>query len=257
MHQDQPIPFNRAAIEGNELAYIQQALERGHTSSGGEFVKRAEEILLAEFSAPGRAADDLVHVGSRADCPDAGSPAGRHGDRAVVHVHDDGARVRPAGREDQVLRHRAGDVGPRHRAPQVAARRDGARGRAGALRGRRVRHRRDAQGARRLAGRRGDRGQRARTLRPVERAAARHLGRFATQSFHDTKNIVCGEGGALVVNDPARRRPGPRALREGHQPPGVLPRPGRQVLVEGHRVVVRAGQRAGGIPHGAAREGAT
>jgi dTDP-4-amino-4,6-dideoxygalactose transaminase len=28
------------------------------------------------------------------------------------------------------------------------------------------------------------------------------LGRFATQSFHDTKNIVCGEGGALVVNDP-------------------------------------------------------
>jgi dTDP-4-amino-4,6-dideoxygalactose transaminase len=29
------------------------------------------------------------------------------------------------------------------------------------------------------------------------------LGRLATQSFHDTKNISCGEGGALVVNDPA------------------------------------------------------
>ncbi|MGI8711392.1 MAG: DegT/DnrJ/EryC1/StrS family aminotransferase, partial [Acidimicrobiales bacterium] len=29
------------------------------------------------------------------------------------------------------------------------------------------------------------------------------LGRFATQSFHDTKNIVCGEGGALVLNDAA------------------------------------------------------
>src|SRR5690606_36282082 len=29
------------------------------------------------------------------------------------------------------------------------------------------------------------------------------LGRFATFSFHDTKNFVCGEGGALVVNDPA------------------------------------------------------
>ncbi len=28
------------------------------------------------------------------------------------------------------------------------------------------------------------------------------LGRFATQSFHDTKNFVCGEGGALVLNDP-------------------------------------------------------
>jgi dTDP-4-amino-4,6-dideoxygalactose transaminase len=29
------------------------------------------------------------------------------------------------------------------------------------------------------------------------------LGRLATQSFHDTKNITCGEGGALIVNDPA------------------------------------------------------
>jgi dTDP-4-amino-4,6-dideoxygalactose transaminase len=29
------------------------------------------------------------------------------------------------------------------------------------------------------------------------------LGSLATQSFHETKNITCGEGGALVVNDPA------------------------------------------------------
>jgi dTDP-4-amino-4,6-dideoxygalactose transaminase len=27
------------------------------------------------------------------------------------------------------------------------------------------------------------------------------LGRLATQSFHDTKNLACGEGGALVIND--------------------------------------------------------
>lgn len=27
------------------------------------------------------------------------------------------------------------------------------------------------------------------------------IGTFATQSFHETKNITCGEGGALVVND--------------------------------------------------------
>ena len=27
------------------------------------------------------------------------------------------------------------------------------------------------------------------------------LGRMATQSFHDTKNLGCGEGGALVIND--------------------------------------------------------
>jgi dTDP-4-amino-4,6-dideoxygalactose transaminase len=37
------------------------------------------------------------------------------------------------------------------------------------------------------------------------RYKGRHLGTFgcmATQSFHETKNITCGEGGALLVNDP-------------------------------------------------------
>lgn len=29
------------------------------------------------------------------------------------------------------------------------------------------------------------------------------LGKLATQSFHETKNFTCGEGGALLVNDPA------------------------------------------------------
>lgn len=28
------------------------------------------------------------------------------------------------------------------------------------------------------------------------------FGELATQSFHDTKNVTCGEGGALIVNDP-------------------------------------------------------
>ena len=29
------------------------------------------------------------------------------------------------------------------------------------------------------------------------------FGRLATQSFHETKNFTCGEGGALLINDPA------------------------------------------------------
>jgi len=29
------------------------------------------------------------------------------------------------------------------------------------------------------------------------------FGALATQSFHETKNVICGEGGALVVNDPS------------------------------------------------------
>ena len=38
------------------------------------------------------------------------------------------------------------------------------------------------------------------------RYQGRYLGTFgalATQSFHETKNVICGEGGALVINDPA------------------------------------------------------
>jgi dTDP-4-amino-4,6-dideoxygalactose transaminase len=31
------------------------------------------------------------------------------------------------------------------------------------------------------------------------------LGRLSTLSFHETKNLSCGEGGALVINDPALR----------------------------------------------------
>src|SRR5579872_4252456 len=36
------------------------------------------------------------------------------------------------------------------------------------------------------------------------RYKGRYLGTFgclATQSFHETKNVICGEGGALVIND--------------------------------------------------------
>jgi dTDP-4-amino-4,6-dideoxygalactose transaminase len=29
------------------------------------------------------------------------------------------------------------------------------------------------------------------------------LGRLATLSFHETKNVTCGEGGAIVINDPS------------------------------------------------------
>ena len=29
------------------------------------------------------------------------------------------------------------------------------------------------------------------------------LGKMATQSFHETKNITCGEGGAIILNDPS------------------------------------------------------
>ena len=59
-------------------------------------------------------------------------------------------------------------------------------------------------------------------------------------SFHETKNVICGEGGALLINDPALRRARRDHLGEGHEPQPVLPRRGRQVHVDGRRLVVSA-----------------
>ena len=142
MHQDQPIPFNRAAIEGDELDYIQQALERGHTSSGGEFAKRAEEILLAEFSAQ--------EVLLTTSCTSALELSAlmldlQPGDTVIVPSFTftttalafarQGAKIKFCDIEPGTL-----GLDPEHL--RVAARRHGPRGRAGALRRRRVRHRR-------------------------------------------------------------------------------------------------------------------
>ena len=203
----------------------------------------------------GGAADDLVHVGARAVGDDARPRTGRHRRRAVVHVHQHRAGVRPAGRPAGVLRHRAArpwastrstsrrcSTTPCARSWWCTTPASPATWRAS---------------ARVLADWpdvRADRGQRP---RPVRHAGATQplgsLGRFAALSFHETKNFVCGEGGALLLNDAARRRPRAGALRQGHQPAGVPARPGRQVHLEGHRLVVRALRRARGVPARPAR----
>ena len=56
-----------------------------------------------------------------------------------------------------------------------------------------------------------------------------HRRTWRRSRFHETKNIISGEGGALLVNDPRFVRAGRDHPREGHQPQPVLPRPGRQV----------------------------
>src|SRR6516225_1380540 len=39
------IPFNRAALVGNEFRYIAQALEQGHISGDGHFTRKCHEFL--------------------------------------------------------------------------------------------------------------------------------------------------------------------------------------------------------------------
>ena len=195
------IPFNRPALEGNELDYVRVAMEGGHTSSAGEFSVKvaaalraemgAEEVLLTtsctsalELSAllldlqPG----DTVIVPSFTFTTTALAYA-RSGARLLfcdieprtlgmdpAHLEtllDDSVRA-------VVLVHYAGiacDVDGIRKVlkdrPDVVVIEDNAHG---------------------LFGRWRD--------QPLG-----SLGRFATQSFHDTKNFVSGEGGALVINE--------------------------------------------------------
>ncbi len=65
---------------------------------------------------------------------------------------------------------------------------------------------------------------------------------MAALSFHETKNIISGEGGALLINDRPLRRPGRDHLGEGDQPEPVLPGPGGQVHLGRSRFVLPAGE---------------
>jgi dTDP-4-amino-4,6-dideoxygalactose transaminase len=194
------IPFNRAAVEGRELEYMQQAIQSGHTAAGGSFATKAArfladqtgaaEVLLTtsctsalELSAMildlGPA--DTVIVPSFTFTTTALAYA-RQGARLLFcdiepstlgldpeHLEtllDDSVRA-------VVVVHYAGvacDIeGVRTvlaDRPDIALIEDNAHGLFGSWQG-----------------------------QPLG-----SLGRFAAQSFHETKNIVCGEGGALLIN---------------------------------------------------------
>lgn len=195
------IPFNRTAVEGQELDYVQQSITGGHPGSGGEFSARAaailadltgaEEVLLTtsctsalELSAmmldvkPGdtvivpsftftTTALAFVRQGARLVFCDI-EPTTLGMDPAhLATLLDDTVRA-------VVIVHYAGvacDVdGVREvlrDRPDITLVEDNAHGLLGTYRG-----------------------------RPLG-----SFGRFASQSFHETKNFVCGEGGALLLND--------------------------------------------------------
>jgi dTDP-4-amino-4,6-dideoxygalactose transaminase len=197
------IPFNRASIEGNELEYLKQSLESGHTASSGPFTTRASEILQAwsgaedvllttsctsalELSAlmldlkPG----DTVIVPSFTFTTTALAFARQGAQLLFCDIEPDTLGL-DAGHLESLMDGSVRAVVPVHYAgvacdiegvrkalvdrPDVSVIEDNAHG---------------------LFGRWND--------QPLG-----SLGRFSTLSFHETKNITCGEGGALVLNDPA------------------------------------------------------
>jgi dTDP-4-amino-4,6-dideoxygalactose transaminase len=194
------IPFNRPGQAGLEFAYLAQAIRDGHTSCGGPYSQRVEELLAKELA--------TYSVLLTTSCTDALEmtalllgvgpgdtvvvPSFTFTSTALAYVRQ-GARIRFCDIEPETMgldpEHLAAlmddtvrAIVPVHYAgvpcrideilevaapfPDAAVVEDNAHGLFGSLRG-----------------------------KPLGT-----FGRFATLSFHETKNFICGEGGALVIN---------------------------------------------------------
>jgi dTDP-4-amino-4,6-dideoxygalactose transaminase len=196
------IPFNRPCLVGHELTYIADAILKGHSAGDGSYTKRCHQLLEKELAAPKvllttscthalemaalllniRPGDEVV-VPSFTFVSTINAFVLRGAKPVFVDVRPDTLNMDEAllpavitSRTKAILPvHYAGvgcemdficETARRHGVPVVE---DNAHGLFGRYKGR-------------LLG---------------------TFGALATQSFHETKNIICGEGGALVVNDPA------------------------------------------------------
>jgi dTDP-4-amino-4,6-dideoxygalactose transaminase len=196
-----PVWFNRPAVTGRELEYMREALASGHISGDGSFTERCHRLLAELIGAP-RAflTTSCTHAleiamllldlkpGDEVICPSftfvstANAIALRGATPVFVDVRADTlnlderlleAAITPQTRAIMVV-HYAGiscemdtilEIAKRHALMVVE---DNAHGLFGRYKGR--------------------------TLGS--------LGAVSTLSFHETKNLTCGEGGAIVVNEP-------------------------------------------------------
>jgi dTDP-4-amino-4,6-dideoxygalactose transaminase len=197
------IPFNRPEVAGRELELVAEAITGGHTSSGGPFSKQAGtliqeatdagEVLLTtsctsalELSAMllDLGPDDTVVVPSFTFTTSALAFARQGAKLLFCDVEPDTLGLDPRHLAELlddsvkavVIVHYAGiacDVDGIRAVladrPDVVVVEDAAHGLHGAYRGEKL----------------------------------GSIGRFGSLSFHETKNFTCGEGGALLLNDPA------------------------------------------------------
>jgi dTDP-4-amino-4,6-dideoxygalactose transaminase len=194
------IPFNKPSFTGSELEYIRHAIELGRISGDGQFTLKCHRFIERELSVPkvllttscthalemsallldvGPGDEVIIPSFTFVSCANAFALRGARPVFADIRpdtLNIDESKIErlvsPRTKAILVV-HYAGvscemdailDVAERHGIPVVE---DNAHGLFGRYKGR-------------LLG---------------------TLGVMATQSFHETKNITCGEGGALIVND--------------------------------------------------------
>jgi len=197
------IPFNKPSVEGRELEYVRQAIDNGHISGDGVFTRKTSAMIEAIFGGGARVflttscthalemaailldleAGDEVIVPSFTFVSGVNAFVLRGAKPVFADIRPDTLNI-DEGKLESLITPRTRAIAPVHYAGvgcemaqlvEIAQRHgleiieDNAHGLFGTYRGK-------------LLG---------------------TFGRMATQSFHETKNINCGEGGALVINDPA------------------------------------------------------
>lgn len=197
------IRFNQPGLVGPELDYLAKAVSDGHTSSSGPFSYRASAILCEALGVP-----DVALTTSCTDALELTAMLLNLGPDDTVIVPSftftstalafarQGARIRFADIEPRTL-----GIDPNHVAELIDD----------SVRAVVVVHYAgvpcDLDGIQAVLARHPN-------IELIEDNAhglfATHrdqplgtFGRFATLSFHETKNFICGEGGALIVNDEA------------------------------------------------------
>lgn len=195
------IPFNRPCLAGNEYRYIAEAIANGQASGDGPFTRRCHELLEHELMVPkvllttscthalemsalllNCGPEDEIIVPSFTFVSTANAFALRGARIVFADIRPDTLNL-DEGRVESLITKRTKAIVPVHYAGIAC----------------------EMDAICKIAQRYG--------VRIVEDNAhglfARYRGRYcgtfgclSAQSFHETKNISCGEGGAILVNDP-------------------------------------------------------
>ena len=194
------IPFNRPCLAGQEYQYIAEAIANGHASGDGPFTRRCHELLERELGVPkALLTTSCTHALEMAaillDCGPGDEiilPSFTFVSTANAFVLR-GARIvfadiRPdtlnldQSRLEALVTPRTKAIVPVHYAGVAC----------------------DMDAICKIASRHGARIIEDNAHGLFARYKGKYTGTFgslATQSFHETKNVTCGEGGALLVND--------------------------------------------------------
>jgi dTDP-4-amino-4,6-dideoxygalactose transaminase len=194
------IPFNRPCLEGKEYQYIAQAIANGHASGDGPFTRKCHEFLQRELGVPRvllttSCTDALEMVALLLDCDPKDevivpsftfvSTANAFALRGARLVFAD---IRPdtlnldESRLESLITPQTKAIVVVHYAGVAC----------------------DMEPILSIAARHGVRVVEDNAHGLFSRYQGRYTGTFgclATQSFHETKNFTCGEGGALILND--------------------------------------------------------